>query len=85
MTIHLELLRQKLTTDAGRPRRPASTLLQEDGGGAAVAPRNAGRLSGALRHASVIGDEINDSNQVLQLHEVHGPEELKMQAVEVRS
>jgi signal transduction histidine kinase len=86
MTIHLELLRQKLTADAGRPRRPASTLLQEDGGGAAVAAAETPvDLSGALRHASVIGDEIKRLDQVLQgFMKFTRPEELKMQAVEVR-
>jgi signal transduction histidine kinase len=86
MTIHLELLRQKLTADAGRPRRPASTLLQEEGGGAAVAAAEPSvDLSGALRHAAVIGDEIKRLDQVLQgFMKFTRPEELKMQAVEVR-
>jgi signal transduction histidine kinase len=86
MTIHLELLRQKLTADAGRPRRPAATLLQEEGGGAAVAAAEPPvDLSGALRHAAVIGDEIKRLDQVLQgFMKFTRPEELKMQAVEVR-
>jgi signal transduction histidine kinase len=86
MTIHLELLRQKLTADAGRPRRPASTLLQDEGGGAVVAAAEPPvDLSGALRHAAVIGDEIKRLDQVLQgFMKFTRPEELKMQAVEVR-
>jgi signal transduction histidine kinase len=86
MTIHLELLRQKLTADAGRPRRPASTLLQEEGGGAAVAAAEPSvDLSGALRHAAVIGDEIKRLDQVLQgFMKFTRPEELKIQSVEVR-
>jgi signal transduction histidine kinase len=86
MTIHLELLRQKLTADAGRARRPATTLLQEEGGGAAVAATEPQvDLSGALRHASVIGDEIKRLDQVLQgFMKFTRPEELKIQSVEVR-
>lgn len=84
MTIHLELLRQKLTAGLGRARRPSSTLLQEgEEAGSVVA---AADLAGALRHAGVIADEIKRLDQVLQgFLKFTRPEELKLQPVDVRT
>ena len=72
MTIHLELLKGKLTA---RPRpTPAG-----DGGGSAV---DAGA---ALEHVSVIGGEIRRLDQVVQgFLKFMRPEDLKLQPVSVR-
>ena len=85
MTIHLELLRQKLTAGIAVVRRPASTLLQEsDGAGTAVAAAEpSADLTGALRHAGVIADEIKRLDGVVQgFLKFTRPEELKLQPVD---
>lgn len=84
MTIHLELLRQKLTADVGLRRRGAVTLLADEGSaGAAVAAADRPvDLLGALRHAGVIGDEISRLDQVLQgFLKFTRPEELSLRPV----
>jgi len=88
MTIHLELLRQKLTVGAGRVRRPSATLLRDDNGpgGAVTAVEPPADLTGALRHAGVIGDEIKRLDQVLQgFLKFTRPEEIKLQPVDGRA
>jgi signal transduction histidine kinase len=68
MTIHLELLRQKLAAGVEVGRRPSSTLLQDEprADGAVAAANRPVDLAGALRHAAVIGDEIGRLDQVVQ-------------------
>ena len=88
MTIHLELLRQKLAAGVGSGRRPSATLLQDsEGAGPAVAAAEPPTdLTGALRHAGVIGDEIKRLDEVLQgFLKFTRPEELKLRPVDPRA
>lgn len=85
MTIHLELLRQKLTAGVAAVRRPSSTLLQEGEakGTAVAAAEPSADLTGALRHAGVIADEIKRLDEVVQgFLKFTRPEELKLQPVD---
>lgn len=87
MTIHLELLRQKLTAAIG-PVRRSSTLMQggEGIGTAVAAAEPSTDLTGALRHAGVIADEIKRLDGVVQeFLKFTRPEELKLQAVDPRT
>jgi signal transduction histidine kinase len=88
MTIHLELLRQKLTAGVATVRRPASTLLPEGGAAATAvaAAEPSADLMGALRHAGVIADEIKRLDEVVQgFLKFTRPEELKLQPVHVQT
>jgi signal transduction histidine kinase len=72
MTIHLELLRQKLhgLERAMRPEMPAS---------------DTGDLAGVLRHATIIGQEIRRLDEVVQgFLKFSRPEELALRAVRLR-
>jgi len=87
MTIHLELLRQKLTAALGPVRRPSTLMQETEGAGAAVAAAEPSTdLTGALRHAGVIADEIKRLDEVVQgFLKFTRPEELKLQPVDPRA
>jgi signal transduction histidine kinase len=81
MTIHLELLKQKLLAASGAARRPAGAA-----GGVSVAaavddaPRP--EVSGALDHARIIAGEIQRLDQVMQgFLKFTRSEELKLQPI----
>ena len=85
MTIHLELLRQKLTAGIPAVRRPSPTLLQDGGvaGTVVAAAEPVADLTGALRHAGVIADEIKRLDGVVQgFLKFTRPEELKLEPVD---
>lgn len=84
MTIHLELLRQKLAARASDAARPSSSLLQDDAAaGDADSPVD---VSEALRHAAVIGDEIARLDHVLQgFLKFSRPEEIQPEPVAVKA
>ena len=85
MTIHLELLRQKLAGAAGGSR-PPSSLLRRDAESGGVATAAAFDAAGALRHAAVIGDEIARLDQVVQgFLKFSRPSELKPEPVAVKA
>lgn len=86
MTIHLELLRQKLAALAAQvPRAAPSLLHDEEAGGTAVAD-SPGEVSEALRHAAVIGDEITRLDHVLQgFLKFTRPEELTPEPVRAQT
>jgi signal transduction histidine kinase len=82
MTIHLELLKQKLLALAGMGRAlPASVA------GVAVAPAAAGdaprpEVGGALEHVKIIAGEIQRLDQVMQgFLKFHRSEDLKLQPI----
>lgn len=77
MTIHLELLKQKLG------RRTVVTAGVAAGAGAAVAPPPA-LPEGLMSHVSIIGDEIRRLDQVVQgFLRFSRPEELQLEPVSV--
>jgi signal transduction histidine kinase len=98
MTIHLELLKQKLNDDpaaspavAVRPqeihqevRASASATPARQVGDLAVLNGPAAHVSPAMRHVRVIGDEIRRLDQVVQgFLKFTRPEELKLQPIDV--
>jgi signal transduction histidine kinase/HAMP domain-containing protein len=92
MTIHLELLKQKLMTAGLGGRRSALSALAgaggesvDPGGGAAVSAAvvgDAGDLAPALEHVRVISSEIQRLDQVMQgFLKFTRSEDLKLQAI----
>ncbi len=87
MTIHLELLRQKLLVlAAGGRRQPAPVF-----GGAGVAPAEAEdaarpEVTGALDHVRIISDEIKRLDQVMQgFLKFTRSEDLKLQPISLQA
>lgn len=79
MTIHLELLKQKLS--GGMPR-----LVRPAGEGDATAPPPPVDTAGALRHVSVIGQEIRRLDEVVQgFLKFSRPEDLSLRPVDLRA
>jgi signal transduction histidine kinase len=79
MTIHLELLKQKLS--GGMPR-----LVRPAGEGDATAPPPPIDTAGALRHVSVIGQEIRRLDEVVQgFLKFSRPEDLSLRPVDLRA
>jgi len=88
MTIHLELLKQKLLALGSGGRRPASATV---GGGVGVASadvQDAARpvMTGALDHVRIISDEIKRLDQVMQgFLKFTRSEDLKLQPIRLAS
>jgi signal transduction histidine kinase len=81
MTIHLELLKQKLSGGMPRLVRPAGA--GEGDGTAAPPPVD---TAGALRHVSVIGQEIRRLDEVVQgFLKFSRPEDLSLRPVDLRA
>jgi signal transduction histidine kinase len=82
MTIHLELLKQKLSGGMPRLVRPAGAA-EGDGPGAAPPPVD---TAGALRHVSVIGQEIRRLDEVVQgFLKFSRPDDLSLRPVDLRA
>lgn len=83
MTIHLELLKQKLLTASGAGRaRPAAAGRGVGVASTVVAEGGRPELSGALEHVKVIGGEIQRLDQVMQgFLKFYRSEDLKLQPI----
>ncbi len=85
MTIHLELLKQKLAPAARRPRAAVAGHAPSSGLGLATpapAAVNAPDVGAALEHVKIIGGEIQRLDQVMQgFLKFTRSEDLKLQAV----
>jgi signal transduction histidine kinase len=82
MAIHLELLKQKLQSAPRRNRAPAPPSIEGTDAGTPAAVVD---VPGVLRHATVIGEEIQRLDAVVQgFLKFSRPEELDLQPVALR-